>query len=114
MHEYSLIMTLLSRVEEEARRRRASRVHAVTVRLGELSGVEPDLLASAFELARAGTLCDGAELRLTRVAATWSCPRCGRVLAPGDVLRCDACQAPAQLGDGGDALMLDSLEMEVP
>ncbi len=114
MHEYSLIQALISRVGDEARRRGALRVHALTVRLGELSGVEPDLLTTAFEMARTGTRCDGAELRMERVAAVWSCPRCGKVFAPGDVLRCEGCQAPAALNDGADALTLERIEMEVP
>jgi hydrogenase nickel incorporation protein HypA/HybF len=114
MHEFSLIQSLLSRVGDEARSRGAVRVHALSIRVGELSGVEPDLLTSAFEIARQDTPCAGAELRLTRVPAVWSCPRCGKVFAPGDVLRCAACAVPAQLSDGADALMLDSIEMEVP
>jgi len=114
MHEYSLIQSMLSRVGEEARRRGALRVHALAIRVGDLSGVDPDLLAGAWEIARAGTPCQAARLRVTRVPAAWSCPRCGRTFAPGEVLRCAACDAPARLSDGADALTLDSIEMEVP
>ena len=114
MHEYSLIQALIARVGQEARRRGALRVHSLTVRLGELSGVEPPLLATAFELARAGTACEGAELKLDRVAAVWSCPGCKKVFARGEVLRCAACARPAELNDGADALTLDRIEMEVP
>jgi hydrogenase nickel incorporation protein HypA/HybF len=114
MHEYSLVQALLSRIGDEARRRQALRVHAVKVRLGELSGVEPELFATAWEMARAGTACEAAELRLDRVPAVWSCPRCRRVFAAGDVLRCGDCRVPAELSEGGDALTLDSIEMEVP
>jgi len=114
MHEYSLIMSLLSRVEDETRRRGALRIHALAIRVGDLSGVDPDLLAGAYELAREGTSCASAELRLTRVPALWSCPGCRRPFAPGEVLRCTACGAAAVLSDGADALTLDSIEMEVP
>jgi hydrogenase nickel incorporation protein HypA/HybF len=114
VHEYSLIQALISRVGDEASKRGALRVHSLTVRLGELSGVEPELLATAFEMARAGTACEGAELRMARVAAVWSCPACKKVFARGDVLRCEACALPAALNDGADALTLDRIEMEVP
>lgn len=114
MHEYSLMQALIARISDEARRRGALRVHAVRVRLGALSGVEPDLFTSAWEVARAGTACAGAELRLERIAAVWSCPRCKKVFAPGDVLRCTDCREPAALNDGADALTLDQLELEVP
>jgi len=114
MHEYSLIQALLTRVEEEARRRRALLVHALAIRVGELSGVDPDLLAGAYEIARAGTPCAAAELRVTRVPAAWLCPRCRRILPPGAVLRCPECDLAAELSEGADALTLDSIEMEVP
>lgn len=114
MHEYSLIQALVARVDQEARRQGAVRVHSLTVRLGELSGVEPVLLETAFALARAGTSCEGAELRLDRVAAVWSCPGCQKVFARGEVLRCEACARPARLNEGADALTLDRIEMEVP
>jgi hydrogenase nickel incorporation protein HypA/HybF len=114
VHEYSLIQALISRIADESRRRGALRVHAVTVRLGELSGVEPDLFTNAWELARTGTVCADADLRLERIAAVWSCPRCTKVFAPGAVLRCADCREPAVLNDGADALVLDQIELEVP
>lgn len=114
MHEYSLIQALIARVADEARRRGATRVHAVRVCLGELSGVEPELFTSAWEMARAGTACAAAELRLERIAAVWSCPRCKKIFAPGAVLRCADCREPAALNDGADALTLDQVELEVP
>ncbi len=114
MHEYSLIQSMLSRVGDEARRRNALRVHALAIRVGDLSGVDPELLAGAWEIAREGTPCAGAELRVTRMPASWSCPRCGKAFARGEVLKCSACGVPAVLSDGADALTLDSIEMEVP
>src|SRR5512134_1340247 len=114
MHEYSLVEALVRRVEEEARRRGALGVHALSVRVGELSGVDPELFQTAYETFRAGTICERAPLKLTRVEASWSCPRCRRPIARGDVLRCPDCREPARLDDGGDALTLDGIELEVP
>jgi hydrogenase nickel incorporation protein HypA/HybF len=114
MHEYSLVEALVRRVEEEARRRGALRIHRLSVKLGELSGVDPELFSTAYETFRAGTLCAEVPLALARVEATWSCPRCRAPIARGAILRCPACDAPAQLDEGGDALTLDGIEMEVP
>ncbi len=114
MHEYSLVEALVTRVEQEARRRRALRIHRVSVRIGELSGVDPELFRTAYETFRAGTLCAEAPLTLTRLEASWACPSCARPIARGAILRCPACDAPARLDDGGDALTLDGIEMEVP
>jgi hydrogenase nickel incorporation protein HypA/HybF len=113
MHEYSLMVALMDRVEEEAAAHRALAVHRVRVRIGELSGVEPDLLESAFAIARAGTICAGAELDVERVAAQWACSACRRPMDAGDRLQCAACGAPAAL-IAGDEILLGQVELEVP
>jgi hydrogenase nickel incorporation protein HypA/HybF len=112
MHEYSLVRALADRVEAEARARQAVAVHRLTVAIGSLSGVEPRLFETAFTLCREGVLAD-AELEIRRVEAAWSCPSCGREIAPGGVLRCAACGEVARLASG-DELVLERIEMEVP
>jgi hydrogenase nickel incorporation protein HypA/HybF len=114
VHEYSLVEALVRRVEDEARRRGAVAIHELSVRVGELSGVDPELFQTAYETFRAGTICERAPLALSRVAASWSCPACRKPIARGAILRCAACGEPARLDDGGDALTLDRIEMEVP
>ncbi len=114
MHEYSLVQALVSRVEELARERKATQVHGLAVRIGELAGVDPELLQTAYDTFRAGTICEGAAMKLTQVPASWTCPRCRRPIARGAVLRCPDCDVPAQLDDGSDALTLDAIDLEVP
>lgn len=112
MHEYSLVSALLESVENEARSRDAGAVNRIRVRIGELSGVEPDLFETAFALARIDTRCAEAELEIIQVAARWACSACDQGLAPGSVLRCPACGSPALLAAGGD-LVLEQIEMEL-
>ncbi len=112
MHEYSIVRALLDRVESEARARRATAVHRLRVRIGELSGVEVDLLATAYRTFRERSLCAGAEMDVVPVAAEWACPRCARPLVAGEVLRCPDCAVPARLV-AGDEIVLDRIEMEV-
>jgi len=114
MHEYSLVEALVRRVEDEARKRKALAVHRLSVRVGELAGVDAELFQTAYETFRAGTICERAPLEVTRVPASWSCPRCRRPIARGAVLTCPDCGEAARLDDGGDALTLDGIEMEVP
>lgn len=112
MHEYSIVRALLDRVEQEARAHGADAVVRIHVAIGELAGVEAPLLASAFELARAGTRAAGAELELRAVAPRWICRSCALEIPPGGALRCATCDAPARLV-AGDELILERLEMEV-
>lgn len=112
MHEYSLVQALLERVDLEVRRRQATAVHRVRVRIGELAGVEVPLLRTAFTMARGGSTCADAELELVPIAARWHCTRCEIDIERGMSLRCPRCDRPAALVEGGD-LFLESVEMEV-
>ncbi len=114
MHEYSLVQSLVSRVEEIAREKGAVAVHRLVVSVGELAGVDPELFETAYDTFRGGTLCEKAALEMRRVEAAWSCPGCRRPIARGAVLSCQACGRPAELAAGCDALLLESVEMEVP
>jgi hydrogenase nickel incorporation protein HypA/HybF len=112
MHEYSIIQALFARIEDEARRRDARAVTRVRVSIGELSGVETELLATAYRTFRERTICEGAPLEILPVAARWACPRCERPIAKGTVLRCPDCGLPARLTEG-EEIVLERIEMEV-
>jgi hydrogenase nickel incorporation protein HypA/HybF len=114
MHEYSLVESLVRRVEEEARRRAATRIHGLKVSVGELAGVDPELFRTAYETFRAGTLCEEASLEVVTFPAAWACPGCGKAIARGERLQCEACGVPAKLSERSDALLLESIDMEVP
>ncbi len=50
MHEYSIVQSLLESCEEHARTNNAKEVTKVIVKIGVLSGVEPDLYVSPVTL----------------------------------------------------------------
>ncbi len=113
MHEFSLVQALLERVEEKARALHANAVHRITVRIGPFAGVEAGLFASAYEMCRAGTLCERAELAISGEPIAWRCPSCQSELPAGGRLMCPRCGAPVRLASG-DALVLERIELEVP
>ena len=112
MHEYSIVQALIDRVQEQVDAHGASAVHSLTVKIGEVSGVEIDLFQSAYELFRERSICDGAELEVIPVAAHWICPVCQRTMGRGEILRCPNCAQPAQLVEG-DEIVLERVELEV-
>ena len=113
MHEYSIVQALMERVEAEARARQARKVHRLSVRIGELSGVDVGLLRTAFGIFRQRTICEHADLDVQPVVARWQCPSCSGPIPRGEMLRCPNCRAPAELIEGGE-IVLDRIEMEVP
>ncbi len=112
MHEYSIVRALMTRVEEEARARGATAVERVSVRIGELSGVEVELLQTAYRTCRERTICDHAALDVELVRAEWICRDCQAAITRGGRLQCPACGGAAVLR-GGDEILLERIEMEV-
>jgi len=112
MHEYSIVQSLVDSVEKAVGTRVAN-VHRIEVLIGEVSGVDAGLLATAYEVFRAGTRCEWADMVIERVPARWECPRCSVVIAAGRALRCPACDVPARLA-AGDEIVLQRIELEVP
>jgi len=113
MHEYSIIQSLVDSVEAAVGVREGAIVHRVEVSIGELAGVDCDLLATAYEVFRAGTMCERAPLTIDRIPARWVCPRCGGAIEAGAVLRCTTCDEAARLA-AGDEIILKRIEVEVP
>lgn len=112
MHEYSIVASLIDQVHQIASERNAACVHRLHVAIGELSGVELDLLQTAYDTFRERTICERAELEVHPVEAQWVCGRCGREIERGSILRCPSCERPARLVHG-DEIVLERIEMEV-
>jgi len=112
MHEYSIVRDLMDRVEAEVAACGATAVHRIQLRIGELSGVETDLLRSAYEVFRERSVCGSAELDISHAAASWVCSQCGETVETGGPLQCRLCSGPARLATG-DEIVLERIEMEV-
>lgn len=112
MHEYSIVQSLLDSVEDVAKQHPGAAVHHLYVQIGDLAGVDRDLLQTAYETFRDGTLCEAAGMTIERVEARWECPRCHAIFPRGATLRCGACAEPAKLA-AGDEILLRRIEMEV-
>jgi len=62
MHEHSLIINLVKKVESIARDNRAHKVKSIKIKLGALSHASPKHFREHFEPLAIGTVADGAEL----------------------------------------------------
>jgi Zn finger protein HypA/HybF involved in hydrogenase expression len=60
MHEYSLVATLVERVEDVARKQGARTVERIEVHIGDRAGVERELFATAFDTFKLGILAQAA------------------------------------------------------
>lgn len=113
MHELSVCQGLLAQVSEIARTHGAQAVSRIVVRIGPLSGVEPELLARAFPLARAGSLAAEAELDIEGAPVRVRCGRCGaETEAAANRLVCAECGDYRTTLTAGDELLLVSVELK--
>ncbi|WP_373044875.1 hydrogenase maturation nickel metallochaperone HypA [Vulgatibacter sp.] len=112
MHEYSIVEAIIGRIEEEVRRQNATAVHRVEIRVGDLAGVERELLASAWETFKAGSCCANTALVIHGRAARWGCSGCDRRIEAGGDLQCPTCGGAARLVEGAE-LLLERIELEV-
>ena len=76
MHELAICQALIAQVEDIAVQRTAW-VRQVRIGVGPLSGIEPQLLESAYPLACAGTRAEGSQLEIEHTDVRVRCRGCG-------------------------------------
>ena len=90
------MQSALDQVLEKARQAGASRVHAIRLRIGALSGVVPDALQFAFEALADGTPAQGARLLIEDVPARFWCATCSQEFAATRMFaECPDCHRPS-------------------
>lgn len=96
MHEMGLLRSVVASVERVAAQAGASRVEAVGLRVGTLSGALPAALDGAWPMASAGTVAQGARLEIEVVEAAVWCAACEAERAVDELfaLTCPACGTP--------------------
>jgi hydrogenase nickel incorporation protein HypA/HybF len=76
MHEVSLAHTIVLIAEDYARKNGASNISRVGLRVGEFSGVVPEALETAFEVAKQNTSAKHAQLQIVKVPVVAFCQNC--------------------------------------
>lgn len=107
MHELSVAHAVVSTVIEALPADPdAPRVLEVHVRIGMLSGVVPDALSYAYDVAAEGTPLADAALHIERTPVVIHCPGCDAdVTLPGTTdFRCPSCGTPSGDVRGGREL----------
>lgn len=108
MHEFSLVRTVVRRVEQLALARRALAVRSVTLHIGPHSAIERDTLRAAFSQAAAGGVAAAAELIIESVPMQAYCTQCrADVDVADDGHRCGRCGCHALVG--ADQVVLASV-----
>jgi len=115
MHELSICEALLRQVLMVAASRGLRRVEKITLRIGPLAGIEPELVRFAFPLVAAGTACAGATILIESVPVRVRCQLCrSESDARPNCLLCGTCGAWRVTILSGDEMLLASVEVREP
>ena len=112
MHELAICRSVLQQVLAAALPHDMRAIGRITLRIGPLSGVEPDLLRAAFSLVAAGTPCEGATIAIENMPVLVRCKSCGTtsVVRPNRLL-CGDCGEWRVALVSGDEMLLASIEV---
>ena len=115
MHEIGIASSVLDVVRGELNGRPGSRAVKVGLRIGALSGVDPEALRFAVEALVSGTELDQLELDMEFCPWRQRCGSCGCEFAVEDyVFSCPECGQPDTKCVGGDEMEVTFLEVEQP
>ncbi|MEI6858254.1 MAG: hydrogenase/urease nickel incorporation protein HypA [Shewanella sp.] len=78
MHEYSIVLALIEQCEQHAAQHQANSVKRVSIKVGVLSGVEPELLKSAFDTFKLDGICRDAKLEMHVQPLVLQCHDCDK------------------------------------
>lgn len=114
MHELGIVFSVLEAVNETAKENDAKRVHAVTVGIGEVSTVVPELFADCWSWAvKKETVCKDAEIRIERLPAVTFCESCQKeypTLEFGKI--CPHCGSEKTVLSRGNEFIIKEIEVE--
>lgn len=115
MHELAIASSVLEAARAETRLRPGMRLTKIAVRVGDLSGLDPEALSFCFEAVVKETDFETVVLEIERVSQRRRCSRCKHeFVVTGYDTACPACHDPLTVLFGGDELELAYLEMEEP
>lgn len=114
MHELSIAVSLVEIADQAAANAGLSRVTAVHLRLGLLSGVVADALLFGYDIATQGTRLEGSRLHIEDVPVVVFCSSCraSRPLPDIQRFRCPACGDLGVVMMSGKEIELASIEGE--
>jgi len=113
MHDMGIASSVLDAVRTESQRFPNGHVYKVTLRIGELAGVDPDALSFCFEALVRGSDFEPLALEIERKTREHTCTACGQPFAAADEnAACPSCGSLDAIFSGGDELEIAYLEVE--
>lgn len=113
MHELAITQSMLSIALEKAEETGASRITAINLIFGELSGLVEDCVQFNFNLLSKDTIAANARLSFQRIPLQLRCSNCASIFSPnGSEWVCPGCKGYKTEVVAGRECRVDSIEVE--
>ncbi len=114
MHELSIISNLFDILEEQAKEKKAVKITGVKLKVGMLSGAVPELLETAFQLYKKGTIASQARLEIEKVPLRFRCRQCSQETIQEDIVfTCGHCRSTDLETMEGTDILVEKVELEI-
>jgi hydrogenase nickel incorporation protein HypA/HybF len=115
MHELAIASAIVERAQAVAQANGGGRVLKLGLRVGEISGVDPDALTFGIDALCRGTPLEGVALEMERPKRRQRCAACKTEFEPeGFLVACPACQHQTSECIAGTELDVTYIELEDP
>ena len=113
MHEASIAISLIDTITDICKKEGYSVIESVRLKVGKAAGILPDALLFAFDMAKAGTAADRAELDIEYIPLNGTCRDCGLPFESDDryIFECPSCQSTAIKVTGGNEMQIVDMEV---
>ena len=113
MHELAITEGILEAAIPAAEKSGAKKILEIRLKIGEMSGVFPEYIQEYFSLVSAGTIAEGARLKVEYIPVRVRCRSCWKENAiDRRVIRCPECGGTDLSLLSGREYYVDSLEVE--
>jgi hydrogenase nickel incorporation protein HypA/HybF len=114
MHELSVVANLFEILEEKVKEQNGKRIILVSLQIGVLAGIVPELLATAFDIYKKDTIAAEAELKINVVPFKVQCKECHKVMVKDDfTFICDDCSSTNLQTLEGTEMILEKMDIEI-
>lgn len=122
MHELSMATSVLDIILKKAEEENATKIHEITIEIGELLFLNPEQFQFCMELVTEKTIAEGAQLTINVKPSRLKCKSCGNRFkwehSPDDyivfpVLKCECGSKDLQIVEGRE-LNIVSIRIEKP
>ena len=113
MHEFSIIENIFKTIKEVAEKEKLKKITKVSLVIGGLRQIVPDVFEFAFQITSKDTLAEGAVLDIEKIPVEVRCKNCSEISPVEDhIFFCHHCQSTQVNIVKGKELYIKSLEGE--